>query len=149
MLLVIRKNLNDCKSTEEPIAKIIILLHFCITKRNNYFLSLSPDEFDPSFCNALSFPPRLSFFVLCLFTSCCTTAVWDVLAPFCSSPVVICISLFCVLFTALLFLFIKKRGVVQMVLRLGGFFSSLRFTLLNLTQNKCSKSCHQMPVRAR
>lgn len=31
-----------------------------------------------------------------------------------------------------------------MVLRLGGFFSSLRFTLLNLTQNKFSKSYHQI-----
>lgn len=31
-----------------------------------------------------------------------------------------------------------------MVRRLGGFFSSLRFALLNLTQDKCSKSCRHI-----
>lgn len=132
----------------ELIAKVIILLHVCISKRNNYFLNLSPGEPDSFFCNVSSFP-CFSFFVLFFLTFCCTTLVWDVLSSFLSSTLVICISAFCLLFAAFPFFFIKKRGVVQMVLRLGGFFSSLRFTLLNVTQNKCSESSHQILVKTK
>lgn len=101
-----------------------------------YFFNLAPEEFDPVFSEAfLCFSVPSSFCVLFLFFSafvffspfCLCVAVRGAFSPFCS-PLTAC---FCPLFGALPFFFIKKRGVVQMVLLLGGFFSSLRFTLLN------------------
>lgn len=124
---------RSCKliSFNEPTCLTCALTHF------SYFFNLTPEEFDPAFF--FSVPPLcVSFcaFNLCPFVFfspfCCCTVVCDPCSPPCFAP----LACFCPLLGAFPFFFIKKRGVVQMVLRLGGFFSSLRFTLLNIKQNK-------------
>ena len=112
-----------------------------------YFLNLAPEGFAPVFCDAfLCFSVPLPFCDLLLFFSPCPFVLFS---PFCSftavsdlfcSPLAACFSPFCPLFGAFPFFFIKKRGVVQIVLRLGGLFSSLRFTLLKKKINKKKKN---------
>lgn len=102
-----------------------------------HFFILTPDEFDPIFRVAsLCFfaPPSFGAFFSCLFvffmSFCLCAAVGSLVSPFCV----------CCFFCALPFAFIRKRGVVQMVFLLGGFFSSLRFILLN--RNRINQKNH-------
>lgn len=78
---------------------------------------------------AFSFSPFALFFLMCRWT-----------VPFCWSS--FCSpagsrSCFSVLAGVLPLFFIKIRGVVEIVLRVGGFFSSLRLALLNIKKKKC------------
>lgn len=101
-----------------------------------YFFNLAPEEFEPVFWETFCGFSVFSFGVLFLFFSlfvffppfCFNGVVWGVSSPFCSTFVA-CLS------GTLPFFFIKKRGVVLMVFLLGGFFSSLRFTLLITKKN--------------
>lgn len=79
----------------------------------------------PSFCVLFPFFSPCPFVFFSSFSWC--DVVWAPFSPFCS-PLAARLFPF---FWSLPLVFIKKRGVVQMVLLLGGFFSSLRFTLLN------------------
>lgn len=104
-----------------------------LTHTDTPYFNLTAEEFDPVFWDVfLCFCVPPSFCVLFPFFGPCPCVFFS---PFCFPPA-FCCSPLCPLLGAFPFFFIKKRGVVQMVLLLGGFFSSERLTLLNTRQTQ-------------